>query len=76
MGGVFGTYGGLERRMTVLVGRPERKRPLDRYRRRWEDSIKIVIQEVGWERMDWFAVVQDRNRWRALVNAVRNLRVL
>ena len=49
MGGVYSTYGGEERRM-VLVGKPEGKRPLGRPRRRWEDNIKMVLQEAGWER--------------------------
>jgi hypothetical protein len=55
----------------VLVGKPER-----RTRRRWEDNIKRDLQEVGWGGgMDWIDVVQDWDRWRALVNAVINLRV-
>jgi hypothetical protein len=56
---------------TILVGGPER-RPLGRPRRRWEDNIKIDLQEVGW-RMDWIELAQDRDRWRAVVNAVMNL---
>jgi hypothetical protein len=56
----------------VLVGKPEGKRPLGRPRRRWEDNIKMDLQEVEW---DWIHVVQDRDRWRALVNAAMNLRV-
>ena len=59
----------------VLVGKPERKRPLGKPRRRWEDNIKMDIQEVEGENMDWIELVQDRDRWRALVNAVINLRV-
>jgi hypothetical protein len=57
----------------ILVGRPEGKRPLGRPRRRWEDNVKMDLQEVGWEGMDWIELVQDRDRWRALVNAVMNL---
>jgi len=57
-----------------LVGKPEGKRPLGRPRHRWEDSIKVDLQEVGWG-IDWIDLVQDRDRWRALVNAVMNLRV-
>ena len=59
----------------VLVGKPEGKRPLGRPKRRWEDNIKIYLQEVGCESMDWIDVAQDRERWRALVNAVMNFRV-
>ena len=57
----------------VLVGKPEGKRPLGRPRRRWEDNIKMDLQEVGcW---DWMDLAQDRDMWRALVNTVRNFRV-
>ena len=59
----------------VLVGKPAGKRPLGRPRRRWEDNIKMVLQEVGCGYMDWIGLAQDRDRWRALVNAVMNLRV-
>jgi hypothetical protein len=59
----------------VLVGKPEGKRPLERPRRRWEDNIKIDLQEVGCGCMDWIELVQDRDMWRALVNAVMKLRV-
>jgi hypothetical protein len=59
----------------ILVGRPEGRRPLGRPRRRWEDNIKIDLQEVGWEGMDWIDMAQDRDSWRGLVNAVMNLRV-
>jgi hypothetical protein len=55
---------------TVLVGNPGGKRPLGRPRLRWEDNIKMDIQEVGCEVMDWIDVVRDRDRWWALVNAV------
>jgi hypothetical protein len=58
----------------ILVGRPEGRRPLARNRRRWEDNIKMDLQEVGWG-MNWIELTQDRDRWRALVNAVMNLRV-
>jgi len=57
------------------VGKPEGKRPLGRPRHRWEDYIKMDLQEVGCRSMDWIELAQDRNRWRALVNAVMNLRV-
>jgi hypothetical protein len=59
----------------ILVGRPEGRRPLGRPRRRWEDDIKMDLQEVGWEDVDWIDMAQDRDRWRAVVNAVMNLRV-
>jgi len=59
----------------VLVGKPEGKRPLGRHRHRWEDNIKMDVQEVGYEGVDWIELAQDRDRWRLLVNAVMNLRV-
>jgi hypothetical protein len=58
----------------ILVGRPGERRPLERPRRRWEDNIKMDLQEEGWGSMDWIDMTQDRDRWRALVNAVMNLR--
>jgi len=57
------------------VGKPEGKRPLGRPRRRWVDNIKMDLQEVGFRGMDWIELVQNRDRWRALVTAVMNLRV-
>jgi hypothetical protein len=59
----------------VLVGKPEGKRPMGRPRRRWEDYIKMDLQGIGCSGMDWIELAQDRDRWRALVNAVMNLRV-
>ena len=59
----------------VLVGKPEGKRPLGRPRLRWEDYIKMDLQEVGCGGMDWVELTQDRDRWRALVNALMYLRV-
>ena len=59
----------------VSVGKPEGTRPLGRPRRRWEDNIKVDLQEVGCGGMDGIELAQDRDRWRALVNAVMNLRV-
>jgi hypothetical protein len=59
----------------ILVGNPEGKRPLGRLRRRWVDNIKMDLREIGWDGRDWIDLVQDRNQWRALVNAVMNLRV-
>jgi len=59
----------------VLVGKPEGKRPLGRPKRRWENNIKMDLQEVGCGGMDWIELAQDRDSWRALVKAVTNLRV-
>jgi len=58
-----------------LVGKPDVKRPLGIPRHRWDFNIKMNVKEVRWRGMDWFDVAQDRDRWRALVNAVINLRV-
>ena len=68
MGGGRGMY-------RVLVGKPEGKRPLGRPRHRWEDNVKMDLQEVGCGSMDWINVAQDRDRWQALVNVVMNLQV-
>jgi hypothetical protein len=68
MGEVWGAY-------NILVGRPEGRRPLGRPRRRWEDNIKIDLWEIGFVDVDWIRLAQDRDRWRALVNTVMNLRV-
>ena len=57
-----------------MVGKPKGKRPLGRLSRKWEDNIKIDLQEVGCGGMDWIKLVQGTNRWRALVNAVVNSR--
>jgi len=57
------------------VGKPEGKRPLRRPKRRWEDNIEMYLQDVGCGGMDWIELAQDRDRWRALVKAVINLRV-
>jgi hypothetical protein len=59
----------------ILVGNTEGKRPLGRPRRRCVDNIKIDLRERGWDDMDWIDLAQDRDQWRALVNAVMNIRV-
>ena len=69
MGERRGVYG-------VLVGKLEAKKPLGTTRLRWEDNIKMDPKEVGYGGMDWIELVQDKHRWRALVNAVMSLRVL
>jgi hypothetical protein len=68
MGEVRGAY-------NILVGRPEGRRPLGIPRRRWEDNIKIDLREIGFGDVYWIHLAQDRDRWRALVNTVMNLRV-
>jgi hypothetical protein len=67
MGEVRGAY--------ILVGRPEGGRPLRRPMRRWEDNIKMDLGEIGFGDVDWIDLAQDRDRWRALVNTMTNLRV-
>jgi hypothetical protein len=59
----------------ILVGKPEGERPLRRPRRRWVDNIKMGLREIGWDGVDWIHVAQDRDKWRAHVNTVMNLRV-
>ena len=59
----------------ILLGKPERKRPLGRPRRRWVCNIRMDLPEVGCGYMDWIGLAQDRDRWRTLVSAVMNLRV-
>ena len=73
MGGACSAYGGEERR--GLYRKPEEKRSLGGPRPRWEDNIKIYLQEVGCGGMERIELAQDRDRWRELVNAVMNLRV-
>jgi hypothetical protein len=68
------TNGG-EEECRILVVNPKGKRQLGRPRRRWVDNIKMDLREKKWDSMDWIDVAQDRNQWRALVNAVMNLRV-
>jgi hypothetical protein len=57
------------------MGKPAGKRPLGRLRRRWVENVKIDLREIGWGGMDWIDLAQYRDRWRALVNTVMNLRV-
>jgi len=59
----------------LLVGKSEVKRPLGRPRRRWEDNFKVGLQELGCRVMDWIDLALDRDRWRAFVNAAKNLQV-
>jgi hypothetical protein len=59
----------------LLVGKPEGKRPIGRPRRRWVDNLRMDLGVVGWGDVDWTDLAQDRDRWRALVNSVLNLRV-
>jgi hypothetical protein len=60
----------------VLVGKPEGRRPLGRPRRRWEDRTRMDLREIGLGGVDWIRLAQDRDRWRAVVSVVMNLRVL
>ena len=75
MGGSCRTYGVRRGVYRVLVGKPEGKRPLRRPRHRWEDNMKMDLQEVGCRGIEWIELAQDRDRWRALVSAIMNLRV-
>jgi hypothetical protein len=67
--------GGKRNASRLLVGKPEGKRPLGRPRRRWVNNIKMDLLEIGWGGVDWISLAQDGDKWRALVNAVMNLRV-
>jgi len=75
LGGACSPMGERRGEYRVLVWKPEGKRPLGRPRRRWEDNIKMDLQEARCGGMDWIELAQDRDRWRALVNAIMNLRV-
>jgi hypothetical protein len=68
--------GGERKVYKVLVGKPEGRRPLGRPRLRWEDGIRMYLRETGLGCVDWIRLAQDRDRWRAVVSAVMNLRVL
>jgi hypothetical protein len=59
----------------ILVGKPERMRPLGRKRHKWVNNIKIDLRDIGWDVMDWIDVAQDRDQWRGLMRTVMNLRV-
>jgi hypothetical protein len=75
VGGTCGTHGEGRAVYRVLVGRPERTRPLGRPRRGWEDNIKIDFREIGIDVANWIRLAQDRVQWRTFVNTVMNLRV-
>jgi hypothetical protein len=60
---------------SILVGRPEEKRPLGKPGRRWEGNIRINVREIGWEDADWIHMAQDSDQWRALMNTIMKLRV-
>jgi hypothetical protein len=75
MGGACNAYGERRGVYRVLGGKPEGKRPLGRPRCRWEENIKMDLQEIRCGGMEWIELAQDKERWRALVNAVMNLRV-
>jgi hypothetical protein len=75
MGGACSTYGETRGVYSVWVGKPEGKRPLGKPRLRWEDNIKMCLQEVGCGVVDWIELAQDRDRWWALVITVMNLQV-
>jgi hypothetical protein len=73
--GTCGTNGGEEERVYVIGRKPEGRRTLGRPRCRWIDNIKVGLLKIGFFVVDWIGLAQDRYRWRALVNAVMNLRV-
>jgi hypothetical protein len=75
MGWACSTNGVNRKVCGLLVGKPDGGRPLGRPRRRWLDIIRMDLVEVGWGDLDWIGLAQHRDRWRALVNLVLNLRV-
>jgi hypothetical protein len=75
MGGTCSTNGEKRNACTLLVEKPEGKSLLGRPRRRWVENNRMDLGEVGWCDVDWIGLAQDRNRWRAIVNSVLNLRV-
>jgi hypothetical protein len=76
VGRACGTHGRGEKHVQDFGGKPEGKRPLRRPRRRWEVGIKMDLREIGWGSVEWIHLAKDRDRWRAVVNAVMNLLVL
>jgi hypothetical protein len=74
MGGNVARMGDKRNSYRILVGKPERKIPLGRPRRRWVDTIEMDLREIGCNGVDWVDMAQDRDQWRALVNRVLNLR--
>jgi hypothetical protein len=75
MGGKCSTNGEKRNAYRLLVGKPDGKRPLRRPRRRWADNIRMDLVEVGWGDVDWIGLIEDMDRWRALVNSLLDLRV-
>jgi hypothetical protein len=75
VGGACSPNGEKRNAYRLFVGKPEGKRPLGRPRRRWVDNIKMELLEIGWGFVNWIGLAQDRDKWRVLVNVVRNLRV-
>jgi hypothetical protein len=75
MGGECSTIGKKRNACRLLVGKQQERRSLGRLRRRWVDNIKMDLGEIGWSDVDWIGLVQDKDKCRALVNAVMNLRV-
>jgi hypothetical protein len=75
MGRVCSTNGEKGNECRILVGESEGKRSLGRPRRRWVVNIKTLLREIGWSGMDWIDLAQDRDKWRALVNTMINIRV-
>jgi hypothetical protein len=76
MGRSSDTHGREEKRVQGLSGKARMKTPFERPRRRWEDGIKMDLREIGWGCVEWIYQAQVRDRWRALVNPVMNIRVL
>jgi hypothetical protein len=75
MGRACSTKGEKSNACRILMGEPDRKRPLGRPRRRWVNNIKMDLRVIGWDGMDRIDLAQDREQWRALVNTLMNLRV-